>query len=197
MSYASSISALQSPNVKAFLDVVAWAEGADYNTLFGGGSFNDYSKHPNRSISAGNYTSTAAGRYQFLYNTWVGIANKLGLPDFSPQSQDIAAVELINQRGALSYLLSGDLVGTLQKLGCAWASLPYSGCGQGERTLSSVISYFTNDLAAQDVSALNTADIQNLIDTSGNTLIAGATDQTGTDTFLIIGIGLAAMLLLQ
>lgn len=131
---------LQRPQVRATLDTIAWAEGANYNTLFGGGTFNDYSRHPNRAITAGRYTSTAAGRYQILKGTW----DELGLPDFSPANQDIAALMLINRRGVLDNVVSGDFEGALTSggLGKEWASLPYSPYGQTLKTPAQVMSYY-------------------------------------------------------
>lgn len=138
---------LTAPTVKAFLDTVAWAEGANYNTLYGGGTFSSYSWHPlERGITAGNYTSTAAGRYQFLRRTWNGIAQKLGLSDFSPRNQDIGALGLIDERGELSNIINGNIEAALHGLGCLWASLPFSGCGQKEKSLSSVLNYYNGAL---------------------------------------------------
>lgn len=167
--------ALSNPYAKAFLDTIAWAEGANYNTLFGGGTFSSYAQHPNRAISAGSYTSTAAGRYQFLYSTWRGIANSLGLSDFSPTNQDIAALALIDQRGELGDLLNGDLNSVLQGLGCAWASLPYSGCGQGQKSLSSVTNYFNSAVSALGGEAVN-------VNYSVNQVLNGDTSTDNTDS---------------
>jgi muramidase (phage lysozyme) len=134
------------PQVRAALDTIAWAEGANYNTLYGGGTFSDFSRHPNRRITAGGYTSTAAGRYQFLYSTWQG----LGLPDFSPVNQDIGALMLIARRGALSQILQGDFHSALTSgaLGKEWASLPYSPYGQTNRTVASVMNKFNSSLGS-------------------------------------------------
>lgn len=68
-----------------------------YDELYGGGRFNSYDAHPNVHLPVGNgqFTS-AAGKYQFENSTWNDEAKKLGLSDFSPQSQDMAAWDLAN-----------------------------------------------------------------------------------------------------
>lgn len=134
------------PQARAALDTIAWAEGGiSYNTLYGGGTFSG-SQHPNRAITAGGYTSTAAGRYQFLYRTWIEVKNRLGLADFTGPNQDIAALDLISQRGQLQKLLNGDFEGMLKGLGCAWAALPYSTCGQKMRPLNQTLNYYNSAL---------------------------------------------------
>lgn len=139
---------VQLPQVRAALDTIAWAEGGkSYQTLYGGGTFSG-NQHPNRSITAGGYTSTAAGRYQFLYRTWAGIKSALGLADFSGPNQDIGAVYLINQRGQLAKLLAGDFEGMMRGLGCLWAALPYATCGQKMRPLAQTMNYYRSALAA-------------------------------------------------
>lgn len=113
---------LNDPRIKAMLDAIAWAEGADYDTLVGGGKFKDFSSKPkyyNRKLD-----STAAGRYQFLNKTWRGAARKLGLSDFGPQSQDLAAVLKMMERGMIGPLLSGDLRGAVRRGAPEWASFP-------------------------------------------------------------------------
>jgi muramidase (phage lysozyme) len=138
---------LQLPQVRAALDTIAWAEGGrSYQTLYGGGTFSG-NQHPNMAITAGPYTSTAAGRYQFLYRTWIEIKNRLGLADFSGPNQDIAALDLISQRGQLGELLNGDFEGMMRRLGCAWAALPYATCGQTRRGLSETMNYYNSALS--------------------------------------------------
>ena len=148
---ASSRSTLEGylnlPQVKAGLDTIAWAEGApSYNTLFGGGTFSG-SQHPNRCIPYKNTCSTAAGRYQFLYRTWTGIASRLGLSDFGERNQDIAALALIEERGELAKLVNGDFEAMMRGLGCAWAALPYATCGQSRKSLSATMNYYRSALA--------------------------------------------------
>ena len=135
-------------NVKAFLATIRRCEGtADprgYNTLFAYEYFEDFSKHPNRKICRGNLCSTAAGAYQILKRTWDGVALKLGLDDFSPESQDIAAVELIRGRGAYDDVLAGRFETAVRKCNREWASLPGSPYGQPTHTLAQTKSYYTN-----------------------------------------------------
>ncbi|NEP51987.1 MAG: hypothetical protein F6K65_25600 [Moorea sp. SIO3C2] len=103
---------LNNPNVRAALDTIPRAEGANYNTIFGGGTISSLAKHPNRRIRANGLTSSAAGRYQFLDFTWFGrngrpgLKQQLGLTDFSPQSQDLAAIALLDRRGILDEIVS-------------------------------------------------------------------------------------------
>lgn len=87
------------PTKRALLNSVAAGEAPDYNTVYGGGRFEEMNDHPRRAVpirsgpNAGR-TSSAAGRYQFLGSTWDEAKNALGLPDFSPDSQDRAAAWL-------------------------------------------------------------------------------------------------------
>lgn len=154
---------LDNPNVKKMLDVIAQAEGVKhgYNTGFGNTVISDLSKHPNTSkgftqTDGAKNTTTAAGRYQFLNKTWEGAAKKLGLKDFSPRSQDLAALYLIQGRGALRDVVKGDLTGAIGKLGKEWASLPSSPYKQNKRSDAEIQSFIggtsRSDRARQRVS---------------------------------------------
>ena len=131
-------------NQTAFLSMIGWSEGADYNTLYGGGNFDDYSTHPNQSITAGGYTSTAAGKYQILYNTWTYLAQELGLSDFSPATQDAMAVQLIKQKGAYTLMLNGQFADAVALLGKTWASLPGSPYGQPIHSIADEQAAYTS-----------------------------------------------------
>lgn len=139
---------LQDPRVRAMLDVIAHAEGtgSHYNMMFGGSLFDDLSRHPNIVQSGGGYQSTAAGRYQFLHGTWSAVSAQLGLADFSPQSQDLAAVQLMKQRGMIEPLLRGDVAAAIHAGAPEWASLPTPGggsyYGQPVRELSSLTGVY-------------------------------------------------------
>ena len=124
-----------SPEEKALKDTIAFAEGTytpdgGYNIRFGGERFDGYKQHPRLSKDFWQGSSDAAGRYQFLSSTFEEQAAKLGLRDFSPYSQEVAARALIERRGVdpnVDYS-APDLFPTMtDKLAPEWASFPYQG----------------------------------------------------------------------
>lgn len=139
-------------NQRAFLDMIAFAEGTSgpngYRTLFGGGLFDSFADHPRQRFPFTNkrgeklYT-TAAGRYQFLSRTWDALVRKLYLPDFGPESQDIAAWELIRERGATKDVEAGRIATAIAKVAPVWASLPGAGYAQPEQKLSKLVASYT------------------------------------------------------
>ena len=135
---------LQNSYISAALDTIAKAEGVKYGyyTLYGNTKIESLKEHPNRAITKWGITSTAAGRYQFLYKTWVSIAKKLKLDSFSPENQDIAALYLIDEKGAISDLMKGDVLTAFYKIRKIWASLPAAGYGQGERSEAYIKQWF-------------------------------------------------------
>lgn len=140
--------ALQSPRVRAFLRVIREGESSQtdeaYRTVVGGGVFQSYDDHPRRLIDLPSLgvKSTAAGAYQFLARTWDGCREALGLPDFSPASQDLAAVYLIHGRGALDDVLAGDIATAIGKCAKEWASLPGSPYGQPTLTMPKALAVY-------------------------------------------------------
>src|SRR5512135_3082316 len=111
---ADRIVARRESNLRAFLMMIRVAEGTDaddgYRYLFGSTKthprlFKSYADHPkvytpfHQTEGHINYTSDA-GAYQFLRPTWERVRDKLHLIDFSPASQDAAAIELIRERHA-------------------------------------------------------------------------------------------------
>lgn len=120
-----------SPLERQWLDLISFAEGTydpsrggtQYDIMFGGGRFGDLSKHPDRVISSGGYNSAAAGAYQFMPQTWAGVSKKLGLKGFGPEQQDLAALELIRQRG-VDPARDPITKETVARLAPEWASLP-------------------------------------------------------------------------
>jgi muramidase (phage lysozyme) len=129
---ASHRELLANPKVQAMLKTIRYAEGTSgengYTTRVGGGQFSDLSSKPGKKVFIKNINdySSAEGAYQILDRTWTGVSKKLGLKDFSPESQDIAAIDLIIQRGAMDNILNDDFQGAVNKLSPEWASLPKS-----------------------------------------------------------------------
>lgn len=111
---------VKEPHVQALMATLRGHEGKSYNAVVGGGSFGDYSHHPNIGVK----DSHAAGAYQFQPGTWNSIQKDLKLPDFSPTSQDIAAADLLHRTGATDKLLAGDLDGAIFAAGSQWAGFP-------------------------------------------------------------------------
>lgn len=126
-----------SPSQRALLDTIAGTESPDYNTIYGGKKFDSYAAHPGIAVPIGSgpnagKTSSAAGRYQFLGSTWNSQAQKLGLKDFSPENQDLAAWDLAatTYKAKTGRDLTADLNdpnqagGIGQALSGVWTSLP-------------------------------------------------------------------------
>lgn len=152
-------------NVRAGLRAIQSAEGTDkggrdpYRVVYAYAfTIQDLSDHPANLGWAGvplpdalcrgaglnpGCVSTAAGAYQIIRGTWNRTAKALGLRDFSPASQDAAAIELIRQRGALADLKAGRFAAFVDKCRREWASLPGAGYGQPERSLQQLAQVFT------------------------------------------------------
>ena len=141
---------VQGRNERAFLDMIAYSEGTaghgddGYNVLFGYGTFDSYADHPRIYVPFGKTNSSAAGRYQILARTWDSLKVKIDLPDFSPASQDAAALELIRERGALNDVRAGRITSAIDKCRKVWASLPGAGYGQPERKLTNLMNAYAS-----------------------------------------------------
>ncbi len=134
-------------NRSAFLDMLAWSEGTStipgsdngYNVLCGATPthpllFTSYADHPHIYNHA--LDSTAAGRYQLLARYFDAYKQKLGLPDFSPASQDAIALQQITERRALLDIDAGNITLAILKCSTIWASLPGAPYGQRQNKLS-------------------------------------------------------------
>ncbi len=150
-------SLLSSANVKAFLALIKYTEGAGYQTLFGGEKFTSFDDHPRRAITktlgGKPITSTAAGAYQFLSRTWDECANACNLADFSPLSQDIAALYLIDRRRALDAVLEADWKTAIERCNREWASLPGSPYGQPTKTMDTCLSFLYANTKKEEATA--------------------------------------------
>lgn len=139
------------PNLAKFLNFLGKAEGANYNTIVGGSSFSDFSQHPNVvGLRTKEGPSTAAGRYQITKTTYNDIAPALGITDFSQNSQDLIATELIRRKNALGDVVNGNFDEAVKKLGGVWASLPSSPYSQPKRDWNFVKANLTADAGWED-----------------------------------------------
>jgi muramidase (phage lysozyme) len=146
------------PNRRAFLHMIRAAEGTagenGYRMLFGKKLFDDFSKHPRirkefLNKAGKRIVTTAAGAYQITATTWdTQIQPNLHLPDFSPESQDKAAIFLIRTNGALGDIDAGRIERAITKVNGVWASLPGAGYNQPERSLAFVLAAYNSYLAA-------------------------------------------------
>lgn len=138
-------------NIEAFLKVIRRCEGTDgpngYIMLFGGGTFDNMRGHPNKVVTEGEYSSTAAGAYQILYKTWrTVIQPKAALPDFGPESQDKAAKVLIKNRDAMIDVEVGKIESATRKCSWEWASMPPGRYGdQPTKPMDKVRQYFVDE----------------------------------------------------
>lgn len=152
-------------NKTAFLRAIRLGEGTSgqdgYSILCGGGQFGTFEDHPanlgwrgwqmpaqmaiNAGFPGGVAFSTAAGAYQMTRPTWNRVAARLGLSDFSPENQDIAAWFLIGEKGAQVDVLAGRVATAIAKLGKLWASLPGAAAKQRQVTLAAFNNEFLNN----------------------------------------------------
>jgi muramidase (phage lysozyme) len=145
--------------VLAFLDTIAFSEIGQkllaetddgYNVLVGSLPgrpllFDSYDHHPQVLNHA--LDSTAAGRYQIIRGTWLGVAGELGLTSFSPENQDRAAIQLIIGRGALTYIARGDIQSAIIICSREWASFPGNEYGQHQNRLGDLLAAYSAALA--------------------------------------------------
>lgn len=145
-----------SPNLAAFLDMIAHSEIGDallnrsangYNVLVGSTParpllFTSYATHPNVYHQATN--STAAGRYQLLHRYFMAYSKQLDLTDFSPASQDAIAIQQIRECHAIPLIEAGKFAEAVAKCAHIWASLPGAGYGQHENQLAALETAYRN-----------------------------------------------------
>lgn len=145
-----------SPNMKAFLDTIAFSEigpallsisDNGFNVCVGSTPshpilFDDYSTHPRRHDNSTN--SDAAGRYQFMGRYWPAYQTQLKLPDFGPESQDRWCIKLIQECHAQDDIELGNFAKAITKCKSRWASFPGAGYGQRENDISALINAYVN-----------------------------------------------------
>lgn len=151
------------PTYREFLDLISVTEGTSrtknggYNTLFGfnkDGSnryFDDMTKFPDspapyRDPRTGKVKySNDAGRYQINIDTYKRMAKRLGITDFSPESQDMIAVALLDEiKGFDNAIRSGNKQQALKLASPVWVSLPYNKTGGSHVGESAALTVWDN-----------------------------------------------------
>ena len=149
-------------NALAFLDMLGWSEGTStspatamngYDVIVTGIDrkpevFKDFTDHPfakgraSKVINSKGLTSNASGRYQQMLKDWPHYKALLKLPDFSPISQDLLALQHIRECRALPDVLAGRIETAIAKCRNIWASLPGAGYGQREHRLEDLLKQY-------------------------------------------------------
>ena len=168
------------PTGKDLLRMIMHAEGTKnyggdpYRTLFGGGQFKgSLDKHPDILVNKDGYETTAAGPYQMITTTWNEAKDALGLPDFSPLSQDRAAIYLINRKlqqydQSLPELQAGGMTPLImENLADTWASLPNR---QGKSWYNQPVKSYDELLGVYNQRSLDEAKQKEAVDLSENWL---------------------------
>lgn len=135
---------------KAILDLIAYTEGTlgvsqnGYDVLVGYYKINGWENNTDivhgkdnwAKVFSNGLKSTAAGRYQFIYKTWVSINGKTNKP-MTKDNQDVGAMYLVNKRLKQTDLETrsvsienlankDDFDIFLNKIAREWASIPLS-----------------------------------------------------------------------
>jgi muramidase (phage lysozyme) len=133
------------PNVVAFLRVIREREsgqGPDaYLMINGGGRMDGFQKHPWENVPT-TRGARACGAYQFLGTTWGGLCRQYEFADFGPESQDLGAIALIQERGALQDVIAGRFEQAVGKLRGVWTSLPGASESSASWTMDKARSVF-------------------------------------------------------
>lgn len=149
-------------NALAFLDMLGWSEGTStspatamdgYDVIVTGIDgkpevFKDFGDHPfakwraSKVINSKGLTSNASGRYQQMLKDWPHYKALLKLPDFSPISQDLLALQHLRECRALPDVLAGRIETAISKCRNIWASLPGAGYGQREHRLEDLLKQY-------------------------------------------------------
>lgn len=155
---------------KALLDMIAYSEGTlgvsnnGYDVLVGyrkivGWTQDTTIVHGNNNWYDKENKSSAAGRYQFLYTTWIG--NKKQNLAMTKENQDKRCLELINYRigniDKITLTNFNNFKKVIDLLAPEWASLPYGALGasyyskdginKAKHTVNDLFDIYTRALA--------------------------------------------------
>jgi muramidase (phage lysozyme) len=142
-------------NRASFLTMIALSEGTaqigdqkGYNVIVGSTKehphlFIDYSKHPGVLVDLGNgLESTASGRYQILERYYDAYKKSLKLPDFSANSQDIIALQMLSECNCLHLIDEGKITEAIKLAASRWASLPGAHYDQRTNLISTLLAWY-------------------------------------------------------
>jgi muramidase (phage lysozyme) len=118
---------------QAFLETLSFAEGTQrpnprhsFLVRFGGPLIDSFAKHP---LIIWQGISSATGKFQFMDYTWPGVSSQLGVPNFTPLEQSLAALYQMKHKRRLNVDdFTGQFESNIYKAALEWASLP---CGPG------------------------------------------------------------------
>lgn len=146
-------------NVCTMLDLIAWSEGTSTSAVTknngydvnvsgvnGPSIFTNYAFHPFEAQPPITVRlvpllkSTAAGRYQLLCRYYLAYKTQLNLPDFSPLSQDLIAIQQMKEKHAVALLQSNSIQEAIESLAPVWASLPGNNYGQGGHSMQQLLA---------------------------------------------------------
>lgn len=148
-----------SANVKAFAALLRELEAnGDYQVIAGGDHFQSYAEHPfvrewDRVKPLG---TTASGAYQMVRGTWMMARDALGLADFTPASQDAAALWILQYKvpgqnavagegtGVLELVQAGRFDEAIERLRPEWESLDKMVKGRYRTTLDQARAYLVD-----------------------------------------------------
>lgn len=168
------------PYIRALMRTISAAESntrEPYQVLYGGGSFQSLRQHPNICVdiltgpNVGQCT-TAAGRYQFLRETWQEKAQQYhphppswyqmwGDYSFDPESQDWVVYQWLKDPSAWNLdigatLRQGKLDVVLKRLSGTWTSLGY---GIESNTMTARLPRLYQDLLQEELKNVSTGTL--------------------------------------
>lgn len=163
---ASGFLMQQTPEVRAYLDLVAWKEVRPGHSLNADGSPSGYRDRNGVPGSMGTMPESAVanngtfprdelqynvGRYQMKQVDVDDMRKRYDpkIDDFSPESQDRIAVAKMKYRDVIEPLQSGDIRTAIHNGGKEWASLPGSPYGQVQQgyTIDKAVDYYNQRLS--------------------------------------------------
>jgi len=148
--------------------------GDPYRVIYGGQQYKGpLDKHPRILVDKGGYKSDATGPYQIQSTTWDEAKNALGLEDFSPLSQDRAAIYLAARKLRQFDQSFPELTATgmtplhMENLADVWASLPNR---EGKSWYNQPVKPYDELLGVYNQRSLDEAKQKEAVDLSENWL---------------------------